>query len=615
MTSLRRLLFLAGLLALGSRVDAAPPLTNLVDNQTPLLVSIHDLPSLLKNWEQSPWAKTWNDEQMKKFLAPLRTQMKIAEWDEQAKNETGYTVGELLALAKGDALLAIKNLDFAATDAQAKDAPFLVAVELGDNTSKIESLIAEAEKKQQGTTHEVEDFAGVSVHSSKQVGKEGPNTTAVWAFVDGIGLLSPSKDTVIAAIDAVKRGGVDNPLGQSESFMRVRQRTSDAQLVFYANAQVIVPVIQKAIAEKSAAAGGNQANPLGIDPASLLSALGLDAINEIYFAGQIGAEQTETYFGLNYTELRGILKMLAYRDGPPKLPSFVPVKAVSAGAGNFSLRDAYVALEETIENVSPVISGMFQGQIKNYNKQLGIDLKRDLIGSLGSEYAMANLRPASAPAEAAVPLTEMEQLYAISLENPTAFTSAIEALKRLFLGPQADQVLIKRDYLGSTIYSFKAPEVEGRTRPGAKSFAYAITKNYLFVGIGSAAPVEAALQGLSGGQPSLWDQPDVKRAFADVPANASSFQYEDTRVLIAALIETIVRTAPLFASTPPAADADDEDESKPKQVHPAAKRDLPFDLSAKPDAAVIGRYWSYAYGYGVRESNGLYAKSTLIHPK
>src|SRR5438270_438212 len=110
MTYLRRFSYFVASALLAANAFAATPLLSLVNDQTPFVISIHDTPTLIKNWDQSPWAKTWNDDQVKKFFGPMRTQLKVDEWDEICKHETGYVVRDLLNLAKGDALIALTNL-------------------------------------------------------------------------------------------------------------------------------------------------------------------------------------------------------------------------------------------------------------------------------------------------------------------------------------------------------------------------------------------------------------------------------------------------------------------------------------------------------------------------
>jgi len=285
-------------------------------------------------------------------------------------------------------------------------------------------------------------------------------------------------------------------------------------------------------------------------------------------------------------------------------PAFVSAKWITVTSGRFSLLDVYTALRGILSDVSPAIGGLVEGQIKGLNKQLGVDLERDLFGSLGDEVIAVNAMRPGASADAPVPITEFDQLYAFSLQNSTAFTNAVDALKRM-MGPQADKLFEKREYLNQTIYTYTA----AKTAPGQKGFSYAITPKYLFIGVGSAAVIETALQGLDGKQPTLWQLPEVKEALADVPSKACTFEFQNTRVMIGSLIETLVQIAPMLAAKGKAEDAEDDSGEK------SAAENSTFDLTAKPNGATLSKYWSTSSGYAWRESNGLYFHSKMNHGK
>ena len=599
-----RLAFFSLLTILAVRASAATSLINLVDENAPVVISVHDVPTLLKNWEKSPWARTWNDEQMKKFLAPLRARMKVDEWDEQCKAESGYTVAELLAMAKGEALFALTSADFPMGDAEFSpaDMPLLIALEIGDSAPKVAKIIAANDEKEHMAVH-TEEFAGVTIHIYVKSEEKGGGEEFTWAMADGVWLLSPSKTTLQKSIDTLQKGRASAALGESERYLLIRKQSGDANVTCLVNMQALYPALKKAAVARAEKTGSQ---PLGMTPDAILTALGLDVIKDFYFSVNMGEIATEFTGGLTYSEQRGILKLLAYHDGPVSQPAFVSAKWITVGSMRFGLLDLYTAIRELMDSINPMIGGMVQGQIKSYNKQLGIDLERDLLGSLGDEIIVANaMRPGASP-DAPTPLTEYDQLYALSLQNAAAFTNAVDAVKRL-AGPQADKLFVKREYLNQTIYSY----TPAKTGPGQKGFSYAITPKYLFIAAGTPAVIETALQGLDGKQPTLWQQPEVKEALADVPAKACAIQYQNTRAMIGSMIETFVQIAPMLASKAKVEEGEGEDDSGEKPE----KDNSPFDLSSKPDTATLAKYWNNAAGYAWRDSQGVYFHSKLNHAK
>src|SRR5204863_131154 len=77
-------------------------------------------------------------------------------------------------------------------------------------------------------------------------------------------------------------------------------------------------------------------------------------------------------------------------------PAWASAKWFSVAADKFDLRAAYTALEEMLANISPQLSTAMQAEIKNAGAEMGLDLKRDLVGSLGSDLLVAQALPPGA---------------------------------------------------------------------------------------------------------------------------------------------------------------------------------------------------------------------------
>jgi len=597
-----RSLVVLACLGAASWLHATPavPLVNLVDDQTLFAISVTDAPALLRGWDESPVSATWADPEFVKFLAPLREHLHVDEWDADAKTATGMTVRELFALAEGEALVAVPAFKVATIE-EKNLPPFLVAIEVGRQGAKIEKILADSAAKE-SIKEESELFAGVSVHlrpvaqsgdKDDPDAEAGPSLKMAWALVDGIWLISPAKERVFAAIDAVKQGGVAAALGKSERFLRTRQRVGDAQSLMYVNFPAIYPLVRDAIAESKAKSAGNP-NLLGLDAESVFNAFGLDKLGEGYVALQVADKRSRLDCGLAYTEDCGLLKLLAYQPGAASRPDWIPAKWPSVSTARFSVPKAYAGLEELVEGISPMLSGMAQGQLRAFNKKLGVDLARDFIGSLGEDLVSAYAIPPGYEAGVVPPWTEMDQLIAISLANEPAFIKSVEALKHL-AGPSAAQMFTQREYLGHTLYTLNTP-----TTPGAKpvrGFSYAIANGTLLFGVGSPATVESALQGMASKDGAFWDRTDVKASLAALPADASVLQVQDLRVMMAALIETLVQTQKSVGANKPDAD-------KTKML----------DVSARPDVEAIARHWGLSTGFAMRTAEGLFSTTYLSSP-
>lgn len=603
-----RRLFLSTFVLAASQLTAAPavPLVNLVDEQTLFAVSVTDAPALLRGWDANPIATTWRDPEIVRFLAPLRAELEVDEWDAKTRKATGFTVRELLAMAEGQALLALPSFDFVSHDWD-EPPPFLVAIEVGEQQGKIEKILADT-LAEENLREEIETFAGVQVHvrpleavdREAAESDESPATPSVtWAMTDGVWLISADKQRVFSAIDAVAQGGLDNALGKSERFLRTRNRSEHAQALVYGNLPALYPLLRDAVTISKARAAGTL-GALGMDPEVVFNALGLDALGESYVAVTMDEKRTRIDAGLLYSEERGVLKLAAYQPGAPVLPEWIPAKWPSVSTARFSLAKAYAGFEQLFSAVSPMLSGVMQMRIRELNKRMNIDLHRDLVGSVGDEVVSAYGIPPGGEAGRDSSWVEMDQLVSFALVNEPAFIKSLDALKSLAGPGVAEQMFNTRDYLGHTVYSLNLPPAAPGGKP-LRGVTYAIANRTFLLSIGSTAMVEAALQGMESGRGGFWERDDVKTALAELPSEAMAVQVQDLRVILAAVVEMAVQLQKQDGLSV----MDPSSGEKPSRY---------LDVSARPDEEVIGRHWGLATGYSVRTADGLFSTSFLAHP-
>ncbi len=581
---------LAGTAALSC---AAGPLLNLIGEQAPFVVTM-DVPDLVKSWKNSPWTKLGNDAQMQRFLAPLLAKADYDELDAKVKAETGRSLSELSEFITGDAIMALTHFDAQWFSQDNPTVPLLMAVEIGGNGAEIEKLISAAREKDERSFVETEEFAGVTLNIEKkrpvdpeenEDGEEVTEGTApefIWAIAEGVWIGSPDKQTIIASIDALKNGGVDNAFGKSATALKWNEAASGAQTRFMINFRAFIPQLQEWIVQK--AASEPSANPM-LNPAAIISALGVDAWEQLHVNVGIGRDATAWTGGFSFSEERGLLKIFSYGEGPVSRPSFIPGNWVSTSVGKYSLKKAYAALEEMVGTYNPGILGLGQMYLQQFAQQTGVELKRDFFGNFGDDLLSGY---AARPGVTSGSIEDLDQIVGISLADTKAFASALDTLLKA-AGPQAEQMIAKRDYLGTTIHTVQMP-----AQPG-KSVSFAIAKNYFFLSVGTPAGIEGLLQD----GPSFFDRREVKHALESIPGNASSFTYIDGPAFLAAMTQTFVRSAQQAAAAQAAAEGDDAE-----QV---------FDASAAPDKATFAKFFGDGEGYITRDSRSYFFKSILKH--
>jgi hypothetical protein len=298
------------------------------------------------------------------------------------------------------------------------------------------------------------------------------------------------------------------------------------------------------------------------------------------------------------------------------------------GTTNYSVRKGWIGLEQAVQDLSPAAYGIYQQYLRNMNQQLGVDLHKTIIEPLGDIVISAAVPPAGTPPGKSVRAGDLSQFFAVAIDDATALSSGLDALKRL-MGPAAEKVFTAREYLGKQIVTFQPMVPPGAPQP--KGFSWCVADKWLFVGVGSAQSIESALQGLAGGQTSFWDRADVKQALADVPDQAVAVQFQDIRAFLPTVFDAFAQgvangakpkgtrppgPAKPAPKAPPADSAQpiaDEDAPPPPTTN-AAKTNNVVDPSARPDMDALAKYWSYATGYTRHDGSGVYTKVRVVHP-
>lgn len=594
--------FVLAAFASASFVSAAEPaLARLVSADTALVVALRDLPALRARFPESAAGRAWADPEIARFFAPLSSRAEIAELIEKVKSETGHTPAELFALATGDVLITVPVSSLRLSGDNPGAAVFL-ALEIGENEAKITELIAAARAKDASAgIASTEDYNGATIHTftpappaATPAGADGASPEAdaeaaaakpaepfVWSLHQGRWFISTDRALVTGALDALAAGGLPESLATAPEYQKVLDRSGGgADLLALLNWKAIYPALISAI---EAARDPKEApNPFGMEPVNIMKALGLDAIESLSItAGTVG-DLDRVDASLTYTEARGVVNLLAYRDGPVARPDWVPAAWFNVSSQNFSVSEAYAELERILDRISPMVSGMAQGQLKTYERQLGLDLKRDLIGNLGESFISGYALPAGADAENPPAHDQLDQFIGISLADAASFERALETIKAKYLPPGDASPIKTRDYLDRKLHTFESA-------PGARGVTYAITDGWLLLGVGSSGSVESAVQMLNAPNPaaSFWQRADVREALLSAPAGAFSIQHTELAPLLASLASTLVKVQ------------EDQTDEEGRLV----------DSEAKPTREQLARYFKHSVSHGTRTSEGLFFHS------
>jgi Protein of unknown function (DUF3352) len=352
---------------------------------------------------------------------------------------------------------------------------------------------------------------------------------------------------------------------------------------------------------------------MGLTPDIILRATGADTLEALYIGGFIKEDYTESRFVLTFTEERGITKFFAGSTGEVVLPAWVRPTWPKVTAMNLPITHLYAVVEEVVQGLNPGLFTMMQGQLQMMQQNTGVDLKRDVIESLGSTFLVAHV-PQAGQEDSAL-IEQGENLIVISSTNPGKLVAAVETLGTMG-GKMPKSMFETREYLGAKIYTMPA-----NPRQPDNQVSFAIHGGQLlFTTVPGAHPLEAVLQSWHSGEgESLWEQPQVRQIIAELPPQAIGYAYHDMASMLhsmAGMFAKLQKQTDVAAELPPELESDEEDDSELASEYPVApaKKSLTLvDPAQVPSVDQLRRYWSTALGGTWRDARSWTSITKISH--
>ncbi len=625
MTARRLCLFLPLLLCLAGASALAQDnqwaLLRLLPDKTVTCVYVRNFAELRARAKDHPFAKVWNDPEIKKFLAPLRTEMGIDRWNDEVLKGTGRTLDELLGLVRGEAVVALTDVDsFFTKDAFGEEHPHVVVLARVSPQAADQQLIADLMKKadeadgkdlDEGEEHKVftEEQNGIQIHVS-QVSKAGKVAKdSVWGLDGDLFFASSPRAAIAPLLPFLRKGRVENPLVERPSFADIAKKMPKADVAVYVELQQLCTRLMSLLKTEMDA----NPNPMGVTFDGVNKALGLDVLRSFHVGCQIEPTVTRIDAGLHYTELRGVVRLISYSDKPASRPPFLSADSLETSVSTLALGAYYETIKELLNTAAPMIGAMVQGQIVNLRNTTNVDIEKQLIGKFGGEVMASSAYQQPAEPGQVQSLTAMDQLIMVEVQDAQGMEMALNALLNL-LAPQgqAPDLFTARDFQGTTIHTFKQPlpggmgpdagAAPGAPAPAAERFLhYAFTPKYLMVGIGSPALLQRTLQAMKepNAAKSIWARPDVEKALAALPPGPWALTVHNTGALVAGMFTAIGEMAGGMAMGMPPGD----DDGPGKLV----------DTTVKLNPRNIAKYFGIGVGGAYRVPEGMSYRYLMFH--
>ncbi len=590
--------------------EDSTPLLRVLPQDTAAAVIIGNAEALPARWKESLPGKMLADAAMADFLAPTKGDDSEAPWDEAMKSITGHTLAENLDLFSGPVVISLATPTAGAEKEYLNDGNFPLAL-VGSVAKNPDAFVAYTAKDLANTERtsetdyeeKTEDFLGVTLHLRWRTEDDGTTEEAEgWAIVDGIAVVAWPQERLRSIVRNLKAPTGDAELPKGLSAMAKRSGAA-ADLTLFVDHSKLAG--QWRIMALETMADAFESNPVGLTIDTLFKALAPETIGTVGLSLFLDPSDTKMDFYIERTAAGGLPSVLGYGTGNLPTPPFVDATTMHVGTALFDIGATFDNCLALVRTAAPGIAPMLDMQLANMKTTLGVDLRADLIGGLDNRLIFLEDLRADAGTSSKTPGLELqsEVLYAFGLRNEQGVATALNAL-RTFLG-QGLAAFEERELLGVKIHTYKMPI---QSPPAAEAddenehpnpvalpveISHAITDGHLLVSIGSARPMEKAIQNLNTPpSSSLWAKPAVRQLLDQHQGTLSSLEVYDMGVMLPKLVSLIKKTAES------AGDSEEEEDS-------------PFNLSAIPGADVIGKYVSTSATLFYYDDSAIYSRTIL----
>ncbi len=482
---------------------------------------------LFDKLDEHSLAKVVGGSELKKIFAPWMAQQKVAQEKVEKiyKEETGMTFSEIMKTFNGGSAIGMK-LDFAqlimgisaSKNGAAPELPkglFDLTVAMGFSgdealAEKIGRAYGRLFKEMAGTgaaalplalakfpeeyDSSAEDYAGVKVHTWKlKKGAKSLIESPSFALHDGALILGLSEQGLHDAIDRVKKGG--KSLADAPRHAALVKSAAGSDMIGYCDFSSIIQSAMKMGAKQ----GGAVANQV----LSAVRAVGVDKLDLYFMTLALSNNRADMEMGLTFHDHPSIMKLLTAVSAGTA-PSFIPADATGASYGGVDLGKMLIIVEGLVRDAVPAMGDMIEMQLGELKKQTGVDIRKDILGNLGTDFvaASAGLESATKDEEE----TTGPTIFALKLKDRKALELAVTTLINKNAPDEA--MFEKREYQGHQINNMKESPI-----------GYVFTDDWFVFSMGPQTLLEKVLTRMAkGGDDHLFALPVVKSALEGLPA-------------------------------------------------------------------------------------------------
>jgi len=505
---MRRLVLLALVLAapaVRAAPEASPELAALVPAEALFLAECNDLDGAGRFGPGTAIGRLFAEPDVQAFVKKLGDSFQRAF----AGNARGPLAMVGLAPEDFDGI-AFRRIGFALVDVslateQVDAVLYLETRAGGEKVAKILKALRQSAEMFGGAAFTESDVRGRKVLSTAVAGHEICLAAQGERFV--LTTRASRMDDVLKAIDE----GHPSPLRAAPRVAKLRQRMAAERnaLFCYLDAPAIGRFVFDAIGQNSAE---------GVAEAKrICAALGLDAIEALGLADVPEGAGYRTEGAVLLKERRGLFALAANTPPSHRFAKMTPADALAYGGETCDLAALWQAVLDLVGAVDPDTRAEFEGGEREGGAMLGLDIRKDLLEAVGTEWAGYVAWPS---AGGLIP----DLVMFASVRDRERLSRALDTLaakaNQIVAADGASVTACRTQFRGTEIRFLEVTDRRGEPRPYAPAWAFG--EDFVVLALCPQSVKHALME-----KPALSGRADFQRLLAATPRTAVSATYID----------------------------------------------------------------------------------------
>ena len=492
-------------------------LAAILPSSTMMMFEINDLGDM--EWRKdTALGRIWAEPEVQVFVQGLMTSVEAA----YNKAKQGMNFLGMFGLTEADLLgIHVKRFGVGVVDFSMERVDAVLALETsagGDKAKKVVDALRNASAMFLPVQWQEVEVAGKKMHAM-----EVPNHV-LHLYAGGNHVIATTTRARMEQLLGAIKSGNQAPLHAASRFATARSRMSSEKraALMYAD----VPAIYEramGIARQNAPRDAAQFH-------EIWRMLGLDAVDAVAFAEIPQGHGFRTEFAITHRERRGIFSLMQTGQANHRFAKFAPHGAMLYGAEH---NDLGVWMDRALTMVQQFDADAHAEVMQGFaeaNRHLGIDLRNDLLGSLGSDWGFYIGAPHGGGIIPDIALF-------VTLKNKEHFRKTVGTmLQRIQVMAAEERVAMtvgSTKFRGRTIEFVELAETGGDPIPVTPSWGFG--EDFVVFGAWPHTVKNALMD-----KASLADAEAFKVLAGSVPRASASVMYLDAKTLVGWIYNTAV---------------------------------------------------------------------------